>query len=76
MIFLFDLYKKNFIEHDIIHFNVLLTSPFMKKRQKWSFFSQNMAILDQKLFGEPSNDILLDQYQKATPVNIVSFVNN
>ena len=48
----------------------------MKKRQKWSFFSQNMAILDQKLFGEPSNDILLDQYQKATPVNIVSFVTN
>ena len=54
--------KSNPSEHNFIHFYVLLISLVMKQLQKWSkipFSGQNMAIFNQKLWSEPSNDMFV-----------------
>ena len=59
-IFVWSVLKSNHSENNFIHCYVLLTCPVMKKGQQWSekpFSGQNMAIFDQKLWADPSNDI-------------------
>ena len=76
--FVWSVLKSNLSEHNFIHFYVLLTCPVMRKGQKWSekqFSGQHMVIFDQKLWAEPSIDILVSKVLKSnlSELNFIHF---